>query len=188
MVPEAPLEQTEAGLAPAGEGWFVLNAREARWRHREGRGNSLPFTGWTDLEAETYFPQLGVQLVVLGPGEPIGMYHWEADQEDFLVLSGEALLIVEGEERPLRQWDFVHCPPETRHMIVGAGSGPCVVLGVGAREHIGENCNGGAYTVDEAALRHGAGVDEETDDAEAAYARFPETEPTTYRDGWLPGS
>jgi uncharacterized cupin superfamily protein len=188
MVPEAPLEQTEAGLAPAGEGWFVLNAREARWRHREGRGDSLPFTGWTEFEAEAYFPQLGVQLVVLGPGEPIGMYHWEAEQEDFLVLSGEALLIVEGEERPLRQWDFVHCPPETRHMIVGAGSGPCVVLGVGAREHIGENCNGGAYTVDEAALRHGAGVQEETDDPEAAYARFPETEPTRYRDGWLPGS
>jgi uncharacterized cupin superfamily protein len=116
------------------------------------------------------------------------MYHWEADQEDFLVLSGEALLIVEGEERQLRQWDFVHCPPETRHMIVGAASGPCVVLGVGAREHIGENCNGGAYTVDEAALRHGAGVQEETDDPEAAYARFPETEPTRYRDGWLPGS
>src|SRR5215218_2336698 len=103
MVPEAPLGQTEAGLAPAGDGWFVLNAREARWRHREGRGNSLPFTGWTDFEAETYFPQLGVQLVVLAPGEPIGMYHWEADQEDFLVLSGEALLIVEGEERALRR-------------------------------------------------------------------------------------
>jgi uncharacterized cupin superfamily protein len=116
------------------------------------------------------------------------MYHWEADAEGFLVISGEPLLIVEGEERPLRQWDFVHCPPETRHMIVGAGSGPCVVLGVGAREHIGENCNGGAYTVDEAALRHGAGVQEETDDPEAAYARFPETEPTRYRDGWLPGS
>ena len=107
MVPEAPLEQTGVGLSPAGEGWFVLNAREARWRHREGRGDSLRFTGWTDVEAETYFPQLGVQLLVLGPGEPIGMYHWERDQEDFLVLSGQALLIVEGQERPLRQWDFV---------------------------------------------------------------------------------
>jgi uncharacterized cupin superfamily protein len=187
MVPEAPLEQTEAGLAPVGGGWFVLNAREARWRHREGRGDSLPFTGWTDLERETYFPQLGINLIVLAPGEPIGMYHWEADQEGFLVLSGQAILIVEGEERPLRQWDFVHCPPETRHMIVGAGDGSCVVLAVGAREHIGENCNAGAYTVDVAALRHGAGVEEETSDPELAYARFPEPQPTRYRDGWLSG-
>jgi hypothetical protein len=99
MVPEAPLQRTEAGLVPAGEGWFVLNAREARWRRRGGRGMSLAFTGSTDFEAETYFPQLGVNLAILGPGEPIGMYHWEADQEAFLVLSGEALLIVEGQEK-----------------------------------------------------------------------------------------
>ena len=143
MVPEAGLERTEAGLAPAGGGWFVLNAREARWNHRPGRGESLSFTGATDFEAETYFPQLGVNLFVLGPGEAIGLYHWEADQEDFLVLHGEALLIVEGRERPLRQWDFVHCPPETRHMIVGAGDGHCAVLAMGAREHVDENCNGG---------------------------------------------
>jgi len=185
MVPEAPPEQTEVGLAPAGGGWFVLNAREARWRHRAGRGDSLPFTGWTDEECETYFPQIGIALNVLGPGEPIGMYHWETDQEDFLVLAGEALLIVEGLERPLRQWDFVHCPPETRHMIVGAGEGPCVVLAIGAREHMASG-PWGAYTVDEAALRHGAGVAEETNDARVAYARFPRPEPTRYRDGWLP--
>jgi uncharacterized cupin superfamily protein len=187
MVREAKLEETGYGLAPSGEGWFVLNARDARWRHREGRGNSLPFTGWSDAEAEAHFPQVGVNLLVLGPGEPIGMYHWEADQEGFLVLSGEALLIVEGQERPLRQWDFVHCPPETRHMIVGAGTGPCVVLAVGAREHMDENCNGGAYTVDQVALRHGAGVEEETNDPERAYARFSEPAPRTYRRGWLQG-
>jgi uncharacterized cupin superfamily protein len=87
-----------------------VNAREARWIHREGRGDSLPFTGWADEEAAT-FPELGVNLVRLSPGEPIGMYHWEADVEDFLVLAGEGLLLVEGRERPLRQWDFVHCPP-----------------------------------------------------------------------------
>ncbi len=184
MIPEAPLEQTEAGLAPVGGGWFVINAREARWRHREGRGDSLPFTGWTDEECETFFPQIGIALNVLAPGEPIGMYHWETDQEDFLVLSGEALLIVGGQERPLRQWDFVHCPPETRHMIVGAGQGHCVVLAIGAREHM-ESGPWGAYTVDEAALRHGAGVEEETNDAGRAYARFPKPEPTRYRDGWL---
>ena len=185
MVREAKLEETGYGLAPAGEGWFVLNAREARWRRREGRGKSLPFTGWSDTQAADHFPQLGVNLLVLGPGEPIGMYHWEADQEGFLVLSGEALLIVEGQERPLRRWDFVHCPPGTRHMIIGAGTGPCVVLAVGSRENM--NCNGGAYTVEEVALRHGAAVEEETNDAERAYARFSEPEPTPYREGWLPG-
>jgi uncharacterized cupin superfamily protein len=186
VVPEADLQKTEAGLVPAGPGWFVMNAREARWIHKEGRGDSLPFTGWTEHEADTYFPQLGVNLLVLGPGEPIGMYHWEADPEDFLVLSGEALLIVEGEERPLRQWDFVHCPPRTGHMIVGSGDGPCTVLAIGTREH--QTGDWGAYTVDEVALRHGVGVEAETSDADVAYARFPKPEPARYRDGLLPRS
>ena len=176
-VPEAPLERTENGLVPSGEGWFVLNSREARWRRREGRGYSLPFEGPID------FPQIGIALFVLAPGEPIGMYHWEANQEDFLVLSGEALLLVEGEERPLRPWDFVHCPPVVNHMIVGAGDGPCVVLAVGAREE--QESEWGGYTVDEIAQRHGAGVEQETNDAEQAYARFPDSVSTAYRDGWL---
>jgi uncharacterized cupin superfamily protein len=186
VVREAELQATDAGLVPASEGWFVLNAEDARWIERPGRGHNLPFTGWTDEEAETYFPQLGIALVRLEPGQPVGMYHWEADQENFLVLSGEALLLVEGQERPLHRWDFVHCPPETQHMIIGAGDGPCVVLAVGAREH--QAGAWGAYTVDEAALRHGAGVDEETDDAGVAYARFPSSKPTRYRDGWLPSA
>ena len=96
MVPEAPLELTEHGLVPAGEGWFVLNARETRWWDREGRGAAGDFDG----EPAFPFPQLGIAVYVLGPGEPMAMYHWEADQEDFLVISGEALLIVEGRERP----------------------------------------------------------------------------------------
>jgi uncharacterized cupin superfamily protein len=181
---EAALERTGAGLVPAGEGWFVLNARDARWIHRDGRGENLPFTGWTEVEAETLFPQLGLALVRLGPGQPIGMYHWEADQEDFLVLAGEALLLVEGEERRLRQWDFVHCPAGTAHMIVGAGDGPCLVLAVGAREH--QTGAWGMYTADELALRHGVGVEADTDDAGVAYARFAPSEPTPYEDGWLP--
>jgi len=190
MVPEAPFEQTEHGLVAAGEGWFVLNARAGRWHHTEARRASLRFEGETD------FTQIGITLVVLWPGEPMAMYHREADQEDFLVLSGDALLIIEGEERPLRQWDFVHCPAETNHVIVGAGDTPCAVLAVGAREHqtsrapdgtLQWTADWGAYTVDEAALRHGAGVEEETSDEQRAYARFPKSEPTRYRDGWLPG-
>ena len=181
MVPEARLDATEHGLVPKGDGWFVLNAREARWKHADGRGASLAFDGWPD----GYFAQLGVNLFVLAPGEPIGMYHWEADQEDFLVLSGEALLIIEGEERRLRQWDFVHCPPGTNHIILGAGDGRCAILAIGAREHQ-DTPRWGAYTVDDAALRHGAGVEQETAEAEEAYVRVPTREPTHYRAGWLP--
>jgi uncharacterized cupin superfamily protein len=190
MVPEAPLEQTEHGLVPSGAGWFVLNAHEARWWDRASRGKEMGIHG------KAYFAQLGFGLYVLGPGEPMAMYHWETDQEDFLVLSGQAVLVIEGEERPLRQWDFVHCPAGTKHVIVGAGDAPCVVFAVGALQNhtfrtpegtLEGRADWGAYTVDDAALRHGAGVEQETTDAEEAYARFPDPEPTQYRDGWLPG-
>ncbi len=184
-MPEAPLEPTEAGLVPAGAGWFVLNARDARWNHRQGR-QSVSFTGSTEFDADTYFPMLGVNLAVLEPGEPNSRYHWETEAEAFLVLAGEALLIVDGEERPLRQWDFVHCPPKTEHVIVGAGDGPSVVLAMSSRENQ-EFGPYGAYTVDEVARRHGACADEETQDSDVAYAAVPESEPTRYRDGWLPG-
>jgi uncharacterized cupin superfamily protein len=103
------------------------------------------------------------------------------------VLGGEGLLIVEGEERPLRQWDFVHCPPETRHVIVGAGDAPCVMLSVGARGERSTGAEWGGYTVDEAALRRGAGVAEETADEKVAYAHVARREPTRYQEGWLPG-
>jgi uncharacterized cupin superfamily protein len=179
MVPEAQLGATEHGVVPQSDGWFVLNAREARWQHGEGRGANCLFEG------EPEFPQLGIRLVALAPGEPMAMYHWEADQEDFLVLVGDALLIVEGEERPLRQWDFVHCPAGTKHVIIGAGDVPSLVLAVGARV-LSTGPEWGAYTVDEAALCHGAGVEEETTDPEQAYARFPAREPASYREGWLP--
>jgi hypothetical protein len=75
MIPEAELDQTRAGLVPTSPGWFVMNARDARWFHREGRGESLPLTGSDEFEAETYFPMLGISLVVLAPGEPNSMYH-----------------------------------------------------------------------------------------------------------------
>jgi uncharacterized cupin superfamily protein len=183
MVPEAPLQQTDDGVVPGVPGWFVVNAREARWRRRPGRGFSLPLSGWSDEECETHFAQLGVNLIVLAPGEPLAMYHWEADTEGFLVIAGDPLLIIEGEERPLRQWDYVHCPPGTNHIIVGAGSGPSVVLAVSSREHM-TTPGWGSYSVDPAARRHGAGVEEDTTDPDIAYARFPDSEPTAYA-GWL---
>jgi len=179
MVPAAPHEDTEHGRKAAGEGWYVLNAREASWYDRGERGAVCHF------EAGQDWAQVGVNLFVLNPGNPMSMYHWEADQEDFLVLSGEALLIAEGEERPLQQWDFVHCPPEMNHVIVGAGSGPCVVLAVGAREHQ-DGPGWGGYHIDATAQRHNASSEEETTDAHVAYARFNDREPTRYRDGWLP--
>jgi uncharacterized cupin superfamily protein len=179
VIPEAPLEDTEHGLAAKGEGWYVLNGRDAPWYHVEGRGASCDFEG--DLQ----FPQVGV----LQPGEGMAMYHWEADQEDFLVVAGDALLIVEGEEQPLRAWDFVHSPPTTKHTIVGAGEGPCIVVAVGAREHV-DDPDWGGYTVDEAALRHEVGSEQETSDSDLAYATVRERhgilELTRYRDGWLP--
>jgi uncharacterized cupin superfamily protein len=183
MVSESRLESTEHGLVPMGEGWFVVNARDARWLHAPGRSAICEFEG--AFEGELDFLQFGINLSVFGPGEPMSMYHWEADQEDFLVLAGEALLIAEGEERPLRQWDFVHCPPGTKHVIIGAGDGPCVVLAVGARDR-STGPEWGGYTVDEAARRHGAGVEQETSDAHQAYAGLARRKPTAYRDGWLP--
>jgi uncharacterized cupin superfamily protein len=179
MVPEAELKATEHGVVPESDGWFVLNARDARWRYADGRG------AYSVLEGEQEFPQLGIHLVALGPGEPMAMYHWEADQENFLVLSGEALLIVEGEERPLGRWDFVHCPARTNHVIVGAGTTTCLVLAVGARILTREPDWGG-YPVDETALRHGAGVEEETTEPEQAYAGLTRRQPRAYREGWLP--
>lgn len=191
MVPERRLERTEHGLLPVGEdGWYVINAREAEWREH-GLGK------WPRLEgSKAVFPQLGLGIQVLEPGQAMTRYHWEIDQEDFLILAGEALAIVEGEERPLRRWDLLHCPPGTRHAIVGAGDGPCIVFAVGSRvNHTERNADGeiqaregwGAYPVDETALRRGAGVEEETTDGGVAYASFADPVTTRYRDPLLPG-
>ena len=174
MVPEAPLEPTEGGLAPSGEGWFVLNAREALWKDGV-------FGAYTRFEGDHRFPQVGINIGVLQPGQPACMYHREDTQENFLVLSGSCLLLVEGEERLLEQWDFVHCPAWTEHVFVGAGEGPCVLLAVGARPD-----NEVVYPVAEVARRHGAGVGKETSDAKEAYASFSPDVPTGYREGWLP--
>jgi uncharacterized cupin superfamily protein len=183
MTPEARLEETEHGLVPTGEGWFVLNMRDAEWRHAEGRGAVCVVLD--DFEGRRQADQLGVNPFVLMPGEAMARYHWEADQEAYLVVSGEAILIVEGEERPLRHWDFVHCPPHTKHVIVGAGDGPCLVIAVGARAHDGEPGSLG-FPADDLAKRHGASVESDTMDGGIAYASVPGREPTAYRDGWLP--
>lgn len=174
-VPEARIVETEAGAVPQGGGWFVLNAREAAWDEVPGLGGSALFEG------ETRFPQFGVNIHVLPPGEPNAMYHAEEDQEDFLVLSGECLLLVEGEERRLKAWDFVHCPPWTEHVFVGAGERPCAILMIGGR--LGKGLR---YPVNDVALRHGAGVETETDTGREAYARFSEPVQRPYRDGDLP--
>lgn len=169
VVPEAPLGASEeGGLRPVGEGWFVVNVGHARWFESDGLGRYAIF----DSE-EARFDQIGIGIGVLQPGEPNAMYHAEDAQEDFLVLSGECLLIVEGEERMLKAWDFVHCPPMTEHVFVGVGDAPCVAIGVGARRK-GRTL---VFPVNEAALARVAGIEEETSDPKVAYARFSEDRP-----------
>jgi uncharacterized cupin superfamily protein len=175
VVPEAPLDRTEAGLVPSGPGWFVLNAREARWREGE-------FGAYTRFEAEPRFEQIGVNVSLLWPGQASCLYHRENEQEDFLVLAGQCLLLIEGDERPLRAWDFAHCPPWTEHVFVGSGEAPCVIVAVGRR-------SGGevVYPRSDLALQYGAGVEEDMSDPEEAYTRFRPDADVPYRDGWLPG-
>jgi uncharacterized cupin superfamily protein len=164
MVEEARLEETEGGLAPATEGWFVMNVRDGRWMTNEVLGDAFIVEG-----DDVSFPQIGFTIAVLRPGQAGGRYHHESDQEDFLVLAGECLLLIEGEERALKTWDFVHCPPGTDHAFVGAGDGLCVIFMTGARSENKEI----VYPRSELAIRHGAGVETETSSAREAYAPFP---------------
>ena len=176
MVREAKIAKTENGLVPEGEGWYVLNAREASWLHTDELGAACTFEG------DVRFAEFGINVSVLGPGQPACRYHGEEAQEDFLVLAGECLVLIEGEERTLRQWDFVHCPPWTEHVLVGAGSGPCVILSVGARG--GER--GLVYPVSELARKYGASVEKETSSGQEAYAAYEPHREGPYQDGFLP--
>ena len=115
----------------------------------------------------------------------MSMYHWARDQEDFLLLRGEALLGVEGEERPLRARDLVQCPAGTRHVIVRRRRRAVPAPLRGCPHPLGGPATG-VLPVEGAALCHGAGVDRETTDPHEAYARFPHGELTGYRDDWLP--
>jgi uncharacterized cupin superfamily protein len=141
-----------------------------------------PLGLFCNFEGKRRFKQLGINLNVLEPGQPMGLYHRENAQESFLVLAGTCLLIVEGEERELRTWDFFHCPPQTEHIILGAGNGQSVVLAVGAR---GRGRKGIVYPVSEVALKHEAGVAEETTKPQEAYADRPKWNRVEYREGWL---
>jgi uncharacterized cupin superfamily protein len=177
-VPEqAELIRTDAGVEPGREGWFVVNAREAAWTRKDEFGSECDFES-----KAVQFPEYGINIHVLEPGKPNCMYHRESNQEDFLVISGECLLLVEEQEVPLRAWDFVHFPAWTNHVLVGAGSGPCVVVMVGSR--CGEDAV--VYPVSELARRHGAGVEQETDEPRVAYAPFSLRRRAPYRDGDLP--
>ncbi|MGZ8702713.1 MAG: cupin domain-containing protein [Gaiellaceae bacterium] len=176
---EAKLMETGHGLVPEGEGWFVLNTTEALWQESTEFGR---FTRW-EGRGGAQFQELGINVAVLQPGQPACMYHGENAQENFLVLAGEGILIVEGEERPLKAWDFVHCPPWVKHLIVAAGSEPFVVIAVGARN----GRPGLVYPVDEVARKHGASVERETNDGDEAYAGTAPNVPSRYVVGELPG-
>ena len=166
-MPEARLEDGESGLAPVADGWFVVNVRDAEWWTSKTFGSGVGFE-----TRDFAFPQLGINLSVLEPGEPNCLYHSESGQEAFLVLSGECKLLVEGEERPLRQWDFFHCPPGVELVFVGAGDGPCVILMTGARTEEEKLL----YPVSELAGKYGASAQEETPDPKQAYAPFERPE------------
>jgi uncharacterized cupin superfamily protein len=163
-VPEASSEETPYGRYVTSDGWFVLNLTEALAVQTEKTGAVYP------LEPRAApFRDIGVNVHVLWPGQPNGLYHSEGVQEGFLVLSGECTLIVEEEERPLRQWDYVHCPGGTRHIFVGAGDGPCAILMIGVRPEVETLL----YPASKVAARHGASAAEETSDPDEAYADWP---------------
>jgi uncharacterized cupin superfamily protein len=164
---EARLDDSGSGLAPASEGWFVVNVRDAEWWDSKTFGSGCEFES-----REFAFPDFGINIAVLPPGEPNCLYHSESQQEDFLVLTGQCKVLVEGEERLLQPWDFVHCPAGTEHVFVGAGEGPCAILMVGARREDEKLL----YPVSELASRYGASAEEETPDPSKAYARFERPE------------
>jgi uncharacterized cupin superfamily protein len=172
VIPEARLESVASGLAPVSPGWFVVNARDAAWTYNDRRGGACIFEsdefvlrGRPDLDAYEK-PGAGFVIRVVSPGQPSTWFHAESVQEDFLVVAGECILIVEEEERHLRAWDFVHCPPGTGHALVGAGDGPCVIVCTGNRDPDGET-----YWIEdrpsELAARYGAGGDQERLPAES---------------------
>jgi uncharacterized cupin superfamily protein len=164
-VEEARAEETPYGSYIASEGWFVHNLEQALAVRFQQGGALYPLE-----PREAPFRDIGVNVRVLWPGDASALYHHEDSQEGFLVLHGECVLVVEEQERPLRRWDYFHCPPGTRHVIVGAGDSPCVVLMIGARR---EQESFG-YPVSAVAAAYGASVAKETSDPAEAYAGRPD--------------
>ena len=162
-MPEAQLEDFGSGLAPVTRGWFVVNVRDAEWWYADTRGARCAFENEYG-EQPIEFAELGVNITVLERGQTV-VYHAESNQEAFLVLSGECVLLVEGEERRLRPWDLFHAPPWTKHAFAGAGERPCAILMLGSRSGPGVR-----YPVSELAAGYGASVAEETSDWRQAYA------------------
>src|SRR6476661_5438662 len=165
-----------SGLAPVTEGWFVVNVPDAERWSSQTRGARCSFESeYGDPAIE--FAQLGINVTVLEPGQTI-LYHAQANQEAFLVVSGECTLLVEGEQRSLGPWDFFHAAPWTEHGFVGAGERPCVIVMVGSRSGPGVH-----HPVSEIAARHGASVAEETSDwrqANGALERFGRERPSSW--------
>jgi uncharacterized cupin superfamily protein len=161
--------------------WFIVNATEVPWCAAPGWGRYSVF----EPEARP-FRDFGINIAVIEPGDVSSMYHGEAAQEDFLVLAGECLLLIDGEERRLRAWDFVHCEAWVEHTFVGAGDGPCAILMAGGRRD-GEEVDV-TYPVAEVAARHGASVSATTTSPEEAYVDRPPYAETGYLPGTLPGA
>ena len=170
-VPEAKLVERDGGLEPDGPGWFIVNVADTLSFKNEAEGQYIRFESLDNAP----FPHYGIGIHVLWPGQPNAKYHAESNQESFMVLEGECRLIVEGEERIMRKWDFFNCAPMTRHITIGAGDGPCALLMVGARlpdEDL-------EYPHDPLAAKYGAQSPEPTSDPKVAYADVP--------DEWTPG-
>jgi quercetin dioxygenase-like cupin family protein len=156
--------------------WFIRNIRDVQWYDAGDYGV------YGDFQQGESFPEFGFNFGVAWPGQPGAMYHREDHQEGFLVLSGEVLLIVEGEEHILKQWDYFHCPAGVAHILVGAGDGPAFVIAVGGR--VGPS--NPVYLADPVAQKHGAAVEQETTDPAEAYASIPKPQPTPFREEFLP--
>lgn len=175
-VPEAALRQADGGVAPEGDGWFVVNVAEAHATHSDRFGSSARFEDRPRVE----FPEFGINVRVLQPGQPASLYHRENAQEAFLVLSGECVAIVEDEERPLKKGDLVYLPAGTAHVLVGAGDGPSAVLMAGTRKDPEELL----YPVSEPAARYGASAARETPSEEEAYGDTRRPLPTSLGLPW----
>ena len=166
---EAAIERTAEGVRPFGEGWFIVNLADLA-----ARGNGRLGITCSPEPSNARFEEFGFNVRVLEPGQCNGMYHRENDQEAFLVLSGECILVVEGTERRLVSGDFFHSPPLTGHVFIGAGDGPCTIIMVGGRTR--QWCAGEGFPVDAIAARYGASVRSATESPADAYAGVPDDE------------